>query len=198
MNNKSLPDTLILASGSKYRKMLLKRLCHTFQCLPPNIDESPQSGESPGDQVIRLALQKATAVSAHHPAAVVIGSDQLAVFENRVIGKPGNHAAAFGQLKQFSGQAIKFLTAVSVSCEHRGFSSQHLDITRVFFRSLRSDEIERYLQMEKPYDCAGAFKAESLGIALFEKIISDDPTALVGLPLIKTSAMLRDAGLQLP
>jgi septum formation protein len=122
----------------------------------------------------------------------------LAVFENQVIGKPGNHAAAVRQLKRFSGQVIEFLTAVSVTCMHSGISEQHLDVTRVFFRSLHSDEIERYLQQEKPYDCAGAFKAESLGIVLFEKIISEDPTALIGLPLIRTSAMLRRAGLELP
>lgn len=198
MNNKSLPDTLILASGSKYRKMLLERLCNSFQCLPPDIDESAFPGESPGDLVLRLARQKASAIASLHPGAIVIGSDQLAVFENQVIGKPGSHAAAFRQLQRFSGQVIDFLTAVSVRCEQSGFSEQHLDITQVFFRPLHSDEIERYLQQEKPYDCAGAFKAESLGIVLFEKIISEDPTALIGLPLIRTSAMLRDAGLKLP
>lgn len=198
MNNKSLPDTLILASGSKYRKMLLQRLGKSFQCRAPDIDESAYQEESPNDLVMRLAQQKASAIATHHPGAIVIGSDQLAVFNNRVIGKPGNHAAAASQLKQFSGQVIEFLTAVSVKCEENRFSEQHLDVTRVFFRSLRSDEIERYLQQEEPYDCAGSFKAESLGIVLFEKIISEDPTALIGLPLIRTSAMLRRAGLELP
>ncbi len=178
--------------------MLLQRLCKSFECHPPDLHETAHPGESPNDLVIRLARQKASAIAALHPKAIVIGSDQLAVFENQVIGKPGSHESAAGQLKRFSGQVIDFLTAVSVACIHKGFSEQYLDITRVFFRSLQADEIERYLQQEKPYDCAGAFKAESLGIVLFEKIASEDPTALIGLPLIRTSAMLRRAGLELP
>jgi septum formation protein len=198
MNNESLPAPLILASGSKYRKMLLQRLGKSFQCHPPDIDESAYPGESPRDTVIRLAREKASVIASLNPAAIVIGSDQLAVFENQVIGKPGNHEYAVAQLKRFSGQVIEFLTAVAVNCADKGISEQHLDITRVYFRSLNADEIERYLQQEKPYDCAGAFKAESLGIVLFEKIVSEDPTALIGLPLIRTSAMLRRAGIELP
>ena len=178
--------------------MLLQRLCKNFQCHAPDIDESARPKEPPADLVKRLARQKAAAIAAQHPGAIVIGSDQVAVFGNQVVGKPGGHVAAVAQLRQFSGQVVEFLTAVSVRCQHNGFSEQHLDVTRVFFRSLCSDEIERYLQQEKPYDCAGAFKAESLGIVLFDKIVSDDPTGLIGLPLITTSAMLRRAGLQLP
>ncbi len=133
-----------------------------------------------------------------NPQAIVIGSDQIAVFEGRIIGKPGNHRTAVAQLSSFSGQVVEFLTAVSVQCRASGFNEQHIDTTRVRFRHLDNDEIERYLEAEKPYDCAGAFKAESLGIVLFESISSEDPTALIGLPLIRTAAMLRKAGLRLP
>jgi septum formation protein len=129
---------------------------------------------------------------------VVIGSDQIALFDGQIIGKPGSHPAALEQLRSFSGQVVEFLTAVYVMCRESGFAEQYTDHTRVYFRTLQDEEIERYLQQEKPYDCAGAFKAESLGIVLFERIVSEDPTALIGLPLIRTAAMLRRAGLPLP
>ncbi len=189
---------LILASSSKYRKMLLQRLNIPFDYRSPDIDESPKAGESPIEVVQRLASEKAQAVSIANPQAVVIGSDQIAVFDGRIVGKPGNHEAATQQLSSFSGQVVEFLTAVSVICRASGFQEQHIDSTRVGFRQLQADEINRYLKSEKPFDCAGAFKAESLGIVLFESIISEDPTALIGLPLIRTAAMLRHAGLRLP
>ena len=198
MNIESLPARLILASSSKYRKLQLQRFGISFDCESPEIDETALNNESPHELVGRLALKKAEAVSRQHPRSVVIGSDQIALFDGQIIGKPGNHQAALKQLKSFSGQVVEFLTAVSVLCRESGFSEQYTDCTRVCFRSLQDEEIERYLQQEKPYDCAGAFKAESLGIVLFDRIISEDPTALIGLPLIRTAAMLRSAGLPLP
>jgi septum formation protein len=198
MNTESLPEKLILASSSKYRKMLLQRFGIPFACQSPEIDESPLPGESPHALVTRLATQKAEIVSAKNPQAVVIGSDQMAVFNGQIVGKPGSYEAALEQLTGFSGQLVEFLTAVSVQSHHIQFREQHTDSTRVRFRTLEQEEIERYLQKEKPFDCAGAFKAESLGVVLFESISSEDPTALVGLPLIRTAAMLRRAGLRLP
>ena len=178
--------------------MLLRRLDIPFSCRSPEIDETGKVSESPFKLVERLADEKAESVSIKNPHAIVIGSDQIAVFEGQIIGKPGNHRAAMEQLASFSGQVVEFLTAVSVQCRSSGFNEQHIDTTRVSFRQLQKDEIERYLEIEKPYDCAGAFKAEALGIVLFERIASEDPTALVGLPLIHTAAMLRRAGLRLP
>jgi len=198
MNTESLPEKLILASSSKYRRMLLQRFGIPFDCQSPEIDESPLPGESPVELVARLATQKAEAVSRKNPQAIVIGSDQMAVFNRQIVGKPGSYAAALEQLTGFSGQLVEFLTAVSVQSHHIHFREQHTDSTRVLFRDLEREEIERYLQQEKPFDCAGAFKAESLGIVLFESISSEDPTALVGLPLIRTAAMLRRAGIKLP
>jgi len=178
--------------------MLLCRLGIPFECLAPEIDETPGESESPFDLVCRLADEKAKTVSCNYPDAIVIGSDQIAVFEGRIIGKPGCHRVAMEQLSSFSGQVVEFQTALTVRCLADDFIEQHVDTTRVCFRQIEVEEIERYLKTEKPYDCAGAFKAESLGIALFDKITSDDPTALIGLPLIRTAAMLRRAGLQLP
>jgi len=156
------------------------------------------AGESPADLVARLAMQKARSVADKFPAAVVIGSDQIAVLNGEILGKPGNHQVAVGQLRACSGQTVKFLTAVSVQLQASQFSELQTDITRVSFRNLTDDEIESYLQREKPYDCAGSFRSESLGVTLFEQIVSEDPTALIGLPLIHTAAMLRRAGFQLP
>lgn len=178
--------------------MLLQRLGIPFTCQSPDIDELPINGESPSSLVERLAAWKAETASHKHPQAVVIGSDQLAVFNGQIIGKPGGYQAAQKQLTAFSGQTVEFLTAISVQCQHSGFSELHTDRTRVSFRNLHPDEIDRYLDKEKPFDCAGAFKAESLGITLFEQINSEDPTALIGLPLIATASILRRSGFQLP
>jgi septum formation protein len=198
MISESLSARLILASSSKYRKMLLRRFNIPFECLSPDIDESMRVSESPIELARRLATEKAEAISSKMPQAIVIGSDQLAVFNGQIIGKPGNHQLALAQLLSFSGQVVEFLTAVSVQCLESGFRELHVDSTRVNFRHLHSDEIERYLLAESPFDCAGAFKAEALGITLFDSIVSEDPTALIGLPLIRTAAMLRRAGLALP
>ena len=198
MNSESLSSRLILASSSKYRKLLLHRLGVPFDCQSPATDETRRDKESPLELVVRLASEKAGSISRENPEAIVIGSDQIAIFKDQIIGKPGNHQAAMEQLSSFSGLDVEFLTAVSVQCLASGFNEQAIDSTRVSFRHLQTREIERYLEVEKPFDCAGAFKAESLGITLFEGIRSEDPTALIGLPLIRTSAMLRRAGLQLP
>jgi septum formation protein len=198
MNSESLSTSLILASSSKYRKLLLRRFGIPFDCVSPQVDETPHESESAIDLVARLAKDKAKAVSRTNPHAIVIGSDQIAVFENQIIGKPGNFEAATKQLSSFSGRDVDFLTAVSVQCKSNGFIRHHIDTTRVCFRQLEPDEIKRYLEIEKPFDCAGAFKAESLGIVLFKRISCDDPTALIGLPLIQTAALLRQAGLALP
>jgi len=178
--------------------MLLRRFGIPFICQSPGTDERTRTNESPGDLVERLAYEKAEYVSNENPQAIVIGSDQIAVYEGQIVGKPGTHLVATEQLLSFSGRQVEFLTAVSIQCNNTGFKELHIDSTRVRFRHLQADEIDRYLRAETPYDCAGAFKAESLGIVLFESIKSDDPTALIGLPLIRTAAMLRRAGLCLP
>lgn len=198
MNTESSPPALILASGSAYRKMLLSRLGLPFRCEPADIDESPRPAERPADLVRRLASEKARTVAREHAQSVVIGSDQLAVFDGRVIGKPGSHGQAAADLAAFSGRQLEFLTCVAVICEDTRFYRQHTDSTRVFFRALDKTEIERYLRAEKPYDCAGSFKSEALGISLFERVSNDDPSALVGLPLIQTANLLRQAGFRLP
>ena len=197
MNSESLPERLILASTSKYRKLLLQRLGLPFDCEAPDTDESPFLNESPQALVSRLAALKAKSVADRHPQAVVIGSDQLAVLDEQVLGKPGDHQHAVRQLSACSGKTVRFLTAVSVQCISSGFSESYTDTTDVCFRNLTNAEIESYLTREKPYDCAGSFKSESLGVTLFDRIINQDPSALIGLPLIHTTAMLRRAGIQL-
>ncbi len=198
MNDESLPERLILASTSKYREMLLQRLDLAFDCISPGTDETALEGESPNVLVSRLASQKARAVASKFPTAAVIGSDQVAVLNGEILGKPGNHQAAIEQLRSCSGQTVEFLTAVSVQHVTNAFNESYTDVTRVCFRSLMETEIESYLRREKPYDCAGSFKSESLGVTLFENITSTDPTALIGLPLIRTAAMLRRVGFGLP
>jgi septum formation protein len=198
MNSESLPERLILASSSKYRKLLLERLGIPFECQSPEIDESALADETPLEVSQRLATEKAGVISRKYPRAIVIGSDQLAAFEGQIIGKPGTFPAAFEQLSLFSGQVVDFHTTVSVQSLQSGFKEFHTDLTRVHFRALKQDEIERYLEKERPFDCAGSFKAESLGVTLFDRINSEDPTALIGLPLIRTSSILRRAGLCLP
>lgn len=189
---------LLLASGSPYRKMLLQRLGLPFKVVTESIDESRRVNESAGQLVARLSHAKAQRVSRLNPDAVVIGSDQVAVFDSRVIGKPGTAGRACEQLQRFSGNEVLFLTGVSVQCSETGFAADELVETRVLFRELLRDEIERYVQAEQPFDCAGGFKAESLGISLFERLSSEDPTALIGLPLIATARLLRAAGFRVP
>ena len=190
--------TLILGSTSRYRRELLGRLGLPFQVVSPQVDETPRHGEAPLALARRLALAKAQDVAARHPAAIVIGSDQVADLDGEPLGKPGDHARATEQLSRMSGRSVVFQTAVAVVCREAGFVQEDLAPVRVTFRRLGADEIERYLRAEQPYDCAGSARSEGLGIALLEAIDSDDPTALIGLPLIRTCRLLRAAGLQVP
>jgi septum formation protein len=189
------PPALILGSTSRYRAELLTRLRIPFEVRSPKVDETPQAQERPAALALRLALAKARDVAAHAPRAVVIGSDQVADMNGEPIGKPGNHERAVQQLQAMSGRSIVFQTAVAVVRRETGFEASALVPVTVRFRTLADAEIERYLRLEQPYDCAGSAKSETLGIALLDAIESDDPTALVGLPLIKTCVLLRAAGL---
>uniref|UniRef100_C5CSD8 7-methyl-GTP pyrophosphatase n=1 Tax=Variovorax paradoxus (strain S110) TaxID=543728 RepID=C5CSD8_VARPS len=188
---------LILASTSRYRRELLNRLHLPFDVQAPEVDETALDGETPRELAERLALEKARAVAARFPEAVVIGSDQVAELAGEALGKPGDHARATAQLRRMRGQTLVFQTAVAVVCEATGFVQRDLAPVRVVFRELSDAAIEQYLQAEQPYDCAGSAKSEGLGIALLSAIDSDDPTALVGLPLIRTCRMLRAAGVEL-
>ena len=188
---------LILGSTSVYRRELLERLRLAFTVESPHVDETPLPGESPAALANRLALAKAHAVAQRHPQAIVIGSDQVADLHGQALGKPLTHARAREQLKQMRGQTIVFHTAVAVVCLESGFSGTATATIQVLFRTLSDEEIEAYLLTEQPYDCAGSAKSEGLGIALLERIDSDDPTALVGLPLIRTASLLRQAGMAL-
>ena len=188
---------LILGSTSRYRKELLARLSIPFQVEAPEVDETPQAQEAPKDLALRLALAKARAVAKKYPDAVVIGSDQVADLEGEPLGKPGNHTNAVKQLKRMRGKTVIFQTALSVVCVATGFEQTDLAAVKVTFRDLTDAEIESYLKAEEPYDCAGSAKSEGLGIALLAAIDNDDPTALIGLPLIRTCHMLRAAGVKL-
>jgi septum formation protein len=187
--------TLILASTSPYRRELLARLRLPFAVVSPQVDETPLLGESPSDLSERLALAKAVAVARRYPQALVLGSDQVAELDGQSIGKPGTHERAVAQLRAMRGRSVVFRTALAACRACDGF--QRLDRADVVvrFRELSDAEIETYLRIEQPYDCAGSAKCETLGIALLSGIDSDDPTALIGLPLIRTADMLRGAGL---
>jgi septum formation protein len=182
---------LILASTSRYRRELLQRLRLPFEVHSPDVDETPLPGETPEALARRLALSKANTVAARFPDAVVIGSDQVADLNGEPLGKPGDHARATAQLRRMRGQTLVFHTAVAVVCTASGFVQHDIAPVRV------DAAIESYLLAETPYDCAGSAKSEGLGIALLDTIDSDDPTALIGLPLIRTSRMLRAAGVGL-
>ena len=189
--------TLILGSTSRYRKELLARLRIPFETAAPDVDETPHSNESPKDLALRLALAKARAVALKHPDAVVIGSDQVADLDGIPLGKPGNHTNAILQLQRMRGKTVIFQTALSVVCIATGYERTDLAEVKVKFRDLSDAEIETYLRAEEPYDCAGSAKSEGLGISLLDAIDNDDPTALIGLPLIRTCQMLREAGVKL-
>jgi len=191
--NSGLP--LILASTSPYRRELLERLRLPFEVSSPRVDESPREGETPASLALRLGLEKARAVATQHPGAVVIGSDQVADLDGAALGKPGDHGRATQQLRGMSGRQVLFHTAVAVVHVATGFERALLVTVSVRFRQLSDAEIEHYLRAEQPYDCAGSAKSETLGIALLTSIESDDPTALVGLPLIRTCELLREAGI---
>lgn len=193
----TLPRPLVLGSTSRYRRELLQRLGLPFEVAAPDVDETPHPGESPAHLAQRLALAKARSVAERFPQAVVIGSDQVADLNGQPLGKPGTHERAVEQLRAMSGQVVVFQTALAVVCQASGFEAQDQAEVRVQFRRLSDDAIEAYLRAEQPYDCAGSAKSEGLGIALLEAIANDDPTALVGLPLIRTCQLLRQAGLPL-
>jgi septum formation protein len=192
-----LQRALILGSTSRYRRELLQRLRVPFDVVSPDVDETPHPSEAPSDLAMRLALAKAKAVAALHPNAVVIGSDQVADLNGEPLGKPGTHERAVLQLQKMRGQTVVFQTAVSVVCQASGFEQTELAQIKVRFRELSDAEIEAYLRAEEPYDCAGSAKSEGLGIALLDAIDNDDPTALIGLPMIRTARLLRTAGIEL-
>jgi septum formation protein len=189
--------SLVLGSTSRYRRELLSRLNVPFEVAAPDVDETPLPGEQPATLAQRLALAKAQAVAAKFPKAVVIGSDQVADLHGQPLGKPGTHERAVAQLVEMRGQTVIFQTALAVVCLESGFMQQDIAAVRVVFRDLSDAEIENYLRIEQPYDCAGSAKSEGLGIALLERIDNDDPTALIGLPLIRTARMIRAAGVKL-
>ena len=199
MNSATTPSSrhLILGSTSRYRRELLERLQIPFDVASPDVDETPFPGEKPRALAERLALAKAHAVAKKFPHAVIIGSDQVADLHGLPLGKPGTHERAVAQLRQMRGQSVIFQTAVAVVCLESGFEQCSLAAVKVTFRDLGDDEIETYLRAEQPYDCAGSAKSEGLGIALLSSIESDDPTALIGLPLIRTCNMIRAAGIDL-
>ena len=189
---------LVLASTSSYRQMLLERLSIPFELARPDTDETPLPGEPPATTAERLAAEKARAVAAAWPDALIIGSDQVAYLGDQVFGKPGTASRAIAQLQQMSGQTIVFHTALALLNTRSGRLQTAGIPTRVRFRTLTEAEIRRYVAKEQPLDCAGSAKSEGLGISLLEALSGDDPTALIGLPLIALSRMLRAEGLELP
>lgn len=193
------PTRLILASSSIYRKELLSRLRIPFDVIVPNIDETPAAYEAPDATALRLAQEKAIAIAQKNPGVLVIGSDQIATLDGEQIGKPGTHANALKQLQKMRGRKVVFHTALCLFDSRAGIVSPQIQLenvqTFVTFRNLPDAELDAYLRIEQPYDCAGSAKNEGLGIAIIEKIESSDPTALTGLPLIALTSMLRRAGL---
>jgi MAF protein len=187
--------TLVLASTSPYRRELLERIGIPFETASPSVDETVVDGETPEQLVKRLAEAKARAVAETYPGALVIGSDQVAVLDNQILGKPGNHETAVQQLSNASGKKVLFLTGLCLLNVETGKTQINVDKFSVEFRQLTSSQIENYLQREKPYNCAGSFKSEGLGISLFKKMDGDDPNALIGLPLISLINMLSAEGL---
>ncbi|MCV6604877.1 MAG: Maf family nucleotide pyrophosphatase [Porticoccaceae bacterium] len=189
---------IILASSSPYRRQLMERLGLIFDCHSPQVDETPQPDESPVELALRLSRLKARALAGKFTHHLIIGSDQVAECNGEILHKPGSFEVAQQQLQRQSGNTVKFHTGL---CIHNSISGeQQTDVvtTTVHFRQLSEDEIERYLQREQPYDCAGSFKVEQLGVSLFRKVESPDPTALIGLPLILLCEMLRQSGIQVP
>lgn len=189
---------IVLASTSRYRAGLLRRLLDNFEQIAPDVDEQPLPGEAPAARAARLATAKAVAVSKQHRDAVVIGSDQVAALGDTILHKPGSSDNAHEQLRASSGNTVDFHTSLCVLDGREGRLQTHTDHTRVVFRALSDEEIRHYVARERPFDCAGSFKSEGAGIALFERIESEDPTALIGLPLIALARLLREAGIPVP
>ena len=187
---------VVLASTSRYRRALLQRLLPTFRCSNPDVDEAPLPGEDPRELALRLALAKA-ATAAGGPE-IVIGSDQVAALGEQILGKPGKLETAVAQLQACAGKSVVFYTGVCVMGPSGGAAISYMDLTTVHFRPLTEGEIRRYLAREEPYDCAGSFKAEGLGVVLMDRLESQDPTAIQGLPLIWLAGCLRQLGLSLP
>lgn len=185
---------LVLASSSKYRRLLLQRLGVPFEAVAPDIDEAPHPGEDAASLTMRLAAAKAQAVAGRRPGTIVVASDQVAAEGGRILGKPGDEAGAVAMLESVSGRCVAFLTSLVVTGAKGGPAHRHVDETRVFFRRLGKEEIRRYVALERPLDCAGAIKSEGRGVLLFERVETQDPTALIGLPLIRLGAMLRAEG----
>ena len=187
---------IILASGSPFRKQLLDRLQLDYECLPPDIDEAIIPGEDASSYVCRLAESKADRVAVDHPQAVVIGSDQCALLGEKILGKPGSHENALRQLREAQGKTVVFHTAVCVLNLSTEYSSVEDVVTEVEFRNLSDQQLDHYLRVEEPFQCAGSFKSEGYGSCLFKKVHGDDPTALIGLPLIRLTRMLENAGIE--
>jgi MAF protein len=198
LNSRIPPVELVLGSTSPYRRALLERLGLRFAVDAPQIDESQRPGETPEQLVLRLAEAKARAVAPRHPAALIIGSDQVACIDERILGKPGDRANAMAQLRASAGRTVTFHTGLCLLNAANGRSQLACEPYRVHFRTLSDAQIARYLDAEQPYNCAGSFKSEGLGITLFERMEGDDPNTLVGLPLIRLVAMLENEGLTLP
>jgi septum formation protein len=198
MPKESQKRNLILASTSPYRRQMLDRLGIPFEVIAPEADETPRPDEDPGALVARLARDKAASVAERFPDAIVIGSDQVAVLAGQIVGKPGSAGNARRQLAAFSGKQVAFLSAVALRCSDDGFLFEATVATEALFRDLTSEEIRRYVERDKPLDCAGGFRSEATGSALLRGMRSDDPTAIIGLPLIVVAEGLRRAGLQVP
>ncbi len=181
---------LVLGSSSPFRKALLEKLDLSFDCDSPDIDETPLKGESPKDMVERLAKLKAQAIAVRHPQSIIIASDQCATLDGKIIGKPGDHAAAVEQLTNASGRAVTFYTSLCVYNAGTNQFEECVEPFYVYFRELNTKQIENYLNKEQPYNCAGSFKSEGLGISLFERLEGNDPNTLIGLPLIRLIKML--------
>jgi MAF protein len=192
----SLP--LILGSTSPFRAEILQKLCVSFDTAAPDIDESSQANETPTQLVERLSISKAKKVAETHPAALIVGSDQVACVDQQVLGKPHTHEKAVEQLRFLSGKIVSFHTGLCLFNSETGNTQSTVEVFKVHFRTLSDDQIERYLQNEQPYNCAGSFKSEALGISLFKKLEGDDPNTLIGLPLIRLVEFLSNEGLQIP
>jgi septum formation protein len=189
------PRRLVLASTSSYRRQLLERLRLQFEVAAPQVDERALGGEAPADTAMRLAALKAQSVRSSHRDALIVGSDQVATSAGRILGKPGDHATAVRQLRALSGKVAEFHTAVSLLDAQSGQLQSRVVPCRVLFRTLNDARIERYLRLEQPYDCAGSAKVEALGIALIARMETEDPTSIIGLPLIALTELLERAGL---
>ncbi|AQZ95628.1 Maf family protein [Halopseudomonas phragmitis] len=190
--------SLVLASSSPYRRQLLERLNLPFEWAAPDIDETPLPGEAPEQLTLRLAEAKARALIEHYPTHLIIGSDQVLLLDGQPVSKPGNHANALEQLRRCSGKSIRFLTSLCLLDSASDTARSIVEPFEVVFRQLDEATIERYLLAEQPYDCAGSFKSEGLGISLFRALRGDDPNSLIGLPLIRLCDLLAEHGIQIP